>query len=144
MAVVEKYPAGSETTQIKTHTYCKHAHSSGSKRITLIKNQTTRSTEKHTCKHTCGCFPCVKRLSERSNKTQHLYPDLRHTQTSRQHSQIHLHTLGNMQIRTLKTDIDSHAYLMPLKKRLRQSAWKWGKALVAVATETSRNCTSEK
>lgn len=57
MAVVEKYPAGSETTQIKTHTYCKHAHSSGSKRITLIKNQTTRSTEKHTCKHTCGCVP---------------------------------------------------------------------------------------
>lgn len=52
-----------------------------------------------------------------------------------------------MQIHTLKNrDNTSHAYLKPLKMGVgeREKAWKWGKALVAVATETCRNCAREK
>lgn len=55
--------------------------------------------------------------------------------------------LKNTQIHILKNrDNTSHAYLKPLKMGVgeREKAWKWGKALVAVATETCRNCASEK
>lgn len=128
----------------------KSKHTYRTKLIAFVKNQPwhkiNRKTLTNACKHTCGCVPYVKPHPEPSNKTQHLHPNIRHTLTSRQHSKMHLHTLKNMQIHTLKTDIDSHAYLMPLEKGVgeRLSAWKWGKALVAVATETCRICASEK